>query len=111
MKIVNLRKKGPVVEHEGKKIKMPFDCKIYPEKSVEVKIDDGPWRRAQLSARNTKYSWKLWSFDWDNPDSGEHTIVSRVTDVNGNIQPANEELPEKVSFWEDFGQFPRQVTI
>ena len=24
-------------EHEGKKIKMPFDCKIYPEKSVEVK--------------------------------------------------------------------------
>ena len=82
-----------------------------PLESVEVKIDDGPWQRAQLSARNTKYSWKLWSFDWDNPDSGEHTIVSRVTDVNGNIQPANEELPEKVSFWEDFGQFPRQVTI
>jgi len=25
------------VEHEGKKIKMPFDCQIYPEKSVEVK--------------------------------------------------------------------------
>ena len=24
-------------EHEGKKIKMPFDCQIYPEKSVEVK--------------------------------------------------------------------------
>ena len=82
-----------------------------PLESVEVKIDDGPWRRAQLSARNTKYSWKLWSFDWDNPDSGEHTIVSRVTDVNGNIQPANEELTEKVSCWEDFGQFPRQVTI
>ena len=26
-----------IVEHEGKKIKMPFDCSIYPEKSVEVK--------------------------------------------------------------------------
>ena len=26
-----------IVEHEGKKIKMPFDCQIYPEKSVEVK--------------------------------------------------------------------------
>ena len=25
------------VDHEGKKIKMPFDCQIYPEKSVEVK--------------------------------------------------------------------------
>jgi len=26
-----------IVEHEGKKINMPFDCQIYPEKSVEVK--------------------------------------------------------------------------
>ena len=26
-----------IVEHEGKKIKMPFDCMIYPEKSIEVK--------------------------------------------------------------------------
>ena len=49
--------------------------------------------------------------DWANPESGPHTIVSRVTDINGNVQPTNEQLPEKVSFWEDFGQFPRQVVI
>ena len=24
------------VDHEGKKIKMPFDCQIYPEKQVTV---------------------------------------------------------------------------
>ena len=24
------------VEHEGKKIKMPFDCQIYPEKQVTI---------------------------------------------------------------------------
>ena len=24
------------VEHEGKKIKMPFDCQIYPDKQVTV---------------------------------------------------------------------------
>ena len=82
-----------------------------PLESVEIKIDNGPWQRAELNPRNTKYSWKLFSFDWSNPGAGEHTIVSRVTDINGNVQATNEELPEKVSFWEDFGQFPRQVTI
>ena len=82
-----------------------------PLESVEIKIDDGPWQRAQLNPRNTKYSWKLFQYDWIEPTSGSHTLVSRVTDIDGNIQPMNEELPEKVSFWEDFGQFPRRVTI
>ena len=82
-----------------------------PIASVEIKIDDGPWQRAELNPRNTKYSWKLFQYNWEDALAGEHTIVSRVTDVNGNVQPTNEELPEKVSFWEDFGQFPRRVTI
>ena len=82
-----------------------------PLESVEVKIDDGPWERAQMNPRNTKYSWKLFSYNWDNPSSGEHTLVSRVTDVNGNVQPTQDQLPEKVSFWEDFGQFERKVRI
>ena len=82
-----------------------------PLESVEVKIDDGPWQRAQLNPRNTKFSWKLFQYDWVEPDSGPHTLVSRVTDINGNVQPTNDELPEKVSFWEDFGQFPREVVI
>jgi DMSO/TMAO reductase YedYZ molybdopterin-dependent catalytic subunit len=82
-----------------------------PIASVEIKIDDGPWQRAELNPRNTKYSWKLFQYNWANALAGEHTIVSRVTDVNGNVQPTNDELPEKVSFWEDFGQFPRRVTI
>jgi len=82
-----------------------------PLESVEVKIDDGPWQRAQLNPRNTKFSWKLFQYDWVEPNSGPHTLVSRVTDINGNVQPTNDELPEKVSFWEDFGQFPREVVI
>lgn len=82
-----------------------------PLRSIEVKVDDGPWERAQLNPRSSKYSWKLFNYDWDNAVPGEHTIVSRVTDINGNVQATQEELPEKVSFWEDFGQFPRTVTI
>ena len=82
-----------------------------PLQSVEVKVDDGPWESAQFNPRSTKYSWKLFSYDWNNATPGEHTIVSRVTDINGNVQATQEELPEKVSYWEDYGQFPRTVRI
>jgi DMSO/TMAO reductase YedYZ molybdopterin-dependent catalytic subunit len=82
-----------------------------PLRSVEVKVDDGPWQRAELNPRNTKYSWKLFSFDWKNPTPGEHTLVSRVTDINGQVQATLEEMPEQVSYWEEFGQFTRTITI
>lgn len=82
-----------------------------PLRSVEVKIDDGPWLTAEINPNNTQYSWKLFSLDWPNPTAGEHTLVSRVTDINGNVQATQEELPEKVSYWEDFGQFTRTITI
>ncbi len=78
---------------------------------VEISIDDGPWQRAQMDPNNTRYSWKLFHLDWDDPAPGEHRIVSRVIDVNGNVQATQEELPEKVSYWEDFGQFTRTVRI
>jgi hypothetical protein len=79
--------------------------------SVEVKIDDGRWRRAQINPRSTKSSWKLFNLDWNDAAPGDHTIVSRVTDINGNVQATQEELPEKVSYWENFGQFPRTIRI
>lgn len=82
-----------------------------PIESVEVKVDDGPWQPAQMNPRNTKYSWKLFSFDWNNPSPGEHSLVSRVTDINGNVQATPEEMPEQVSYWEDFSQFKRTVKV
>ena len=82
-----------------------------PLESVEIKIDDGPWQRAAMDPRNTQYSWKLFTLDWNNASPGSHTLVSRVTDVNGNVQPTQADLPEKVSYWEDFGQFPRTIEI
>lgn len=80
-------------------------------RSIEVKVDDGPWERAEINPRSTKYSWKLFSYDWKNATPGEHTIISRVTDINGNVQATLDEMPEQVSFWEDFGQFPRTITL
>ena len=82
-----------------------------PLDRVEVKIDDGPWQRAEWDANNTQYSWKLFHLTWNNPPAGDHTIVSRVIDAQGNIQPTADELPEQVSYWEEFGQFPRTLTL
>jgi hypothetical protein len=43
--------------------------------------------------------------------SGPHTLVSRVTDEEGNVEPTEDELKRKKTFLEDNGQFPRKITI
>jgi DMSO/TMAO reductase YedYZ molybdopterin-dependent catalytic subunit len=82
-----------------------------PLKSVEVQIDNGSWQKAALDSSNTKYSWKLFTYRWDDAKPGEHTLVSRATDVNGVVQPAAAELARKKTFLEDNAQFPRKVMI
>ena len=80
-----------------------------PLRSVEVKVDDGAWRPAAMDSSNTKYSWKLFSYMWNGATPGEHTLVSRVTDENGNVQ--RESLDEKMTGLENHAQFPRTVMI
>ena len=83
-----------------------------PLKSVEVSVDGGPWRPATIDpATSGKYSWKLFTYAWNGAAPGEHTLVSRVTDVNGKVQPTAEELADKTTFLEDNSQFPRKVMV
>ena len=82
-----------------------------PLRSVEVQIDGGPWQRATLDPANTQYSWKLFTYRWEGATTGEHTLVSRATDVNGAVQPTGAELATKKTFLEDNSQFPRKVRI
>jgi DMSO/TMAO reductase YedYZ molybdopterin-dependent catalytic subunit len=83
-----------------------------PIKAVEVKVDDGPWQPATMDpATKEKYSWKLFTYAWTGAKPGDHTIVSRVIDVTGKIQPTEKELENKKSFLEDNSQFPRTLTI
>jgi DMSO/TMAO reductase YedYZ molybdopterin-dependent catalytic subunit len=82
-----------------------------PLKSVEVKVDNGPWQPAVLDAANTKHSWKLFTYTWNGATPGEHTLISRVTDANGQVQPTVEELARKKTFLEDNSQMPRKVMI
>ena len=82
-----------------------------PIKSVEVQIDGGAWQPATMDKQNTKYSWKLFHYDWKGATPGEHTIVSRATDINGVVQPTEKELENKKSFLEHNAQHPRRVMI
>ncbi len=82
-----------------------------PLKSVEVSVDGGPWRSAALDKSNSRYGWKLFTFDWKDATPGEHTLVSRATDVDGNIQPSSAGLSRKKTFLEDNAQFPRKISI
>jgi hypothetical protein len=84
-----------------------------PIRSVEVRVDDGPWQPATLdpTTRET-YSWKFFNFDWNGATPGEHTITSRATDTSGYMQPTAEGLEEvKKTFLEQNNQHPRTVMI
>jgi DMSO/TMAO reductase YedYZ molybdopterin-dependent catalytic subunit len=84
-----------------------------PIRTVEVSVDGGPWQAAKLDPETMreKYGWKLFSYAWAGATPGEHTIVSRVTDVNGQVQPTAEEIANKKTFLEDNSQHPRKVMI
>jgi DMSO/TMAO reductase YedYZ molybdopterin-dependent catalytic subunit len=83
-----------------------------PIKAVEVRVDEGPWRPASLDpATREKYAWKQFNYAWTDATPGEHTVVSRVIDITGKIQPTAQELENKKSFLEDNSQTPRKVMI
>ncbi|MCI3935477.1 molybdopterin-dependent oxidoreductase [Streptomyces sp. AN091965] len=67
---------------------------------VEVRVDDGPWRRADLAAEDTRDTWRQWSLPW-NATSGSHTLTVRATDRTGT--PQTEErtrtIPDGASGW------------
>jgi DMSO/TMAO reductase YedYZ molybdopterin-dependent catalytic subunit len=82
-----------------------------PLKAVEVKIDDGPWRPATVEPDASRYAWKLFTHRWDGAAPGEHTLISRVTDAAGRVQPTVTELESKLTSLENNAQWPRKVSI
>jgi DMSO/TMAO reductase YedYZ molybdopterin-dependent catalytic subunit len=83
-----------------------------PIKTIEVKVDDGPWQPATIDpATKERFGWKLFTYAWNGATPGEHTLVSRVIDANGQTQPTSEDLANKKTFLEDNSQYPRKVMI
>lgn len=85
-----------------------------PIRSVEVSIDGGSWQEADIDwSHYGRYAWKFWSLAWDDATPGEHTITTRATDTDGNVQPAadNPLIANKVTYWESNGQVTRPIEI
>ncbi len=85
-----------------------------PIKTVEVKIDDGPWQPATIDrSPRDRYTWRFFSFDWSDPAPGEHTVVSRAIDEEGRVQPTKDDpqIKLKETYWEASQQWPRQLKL
>ena len=85
-----------------------------PIATVEVSIDGGAWKKTTIDPEeDAEFAWKIWHLDWNNPPKGEHTVVSRAIDTNGNIQPAadSDYITGKHTYWESHGQVVRRVNI
>ena len=83
-----------------------------PVKLVEVKVDEGPWQPATMDpSTKDKFGWKLFTYSWSGATPGAHTLVSRVTEANGKVQPTEQDLENKKSFLEHNPQSPRKVMI
>jgi DMSO/TMAO reductase YedYZ molybdopterin-dependent catalytic subunit len=83
-----------------------------PIKSVEVKVDEGPWQMATADpSTKDKFGWKFYTYTWNGATPGDHTIVSRATDATGAVQPTEKDLESKRSFLEQNSQAPRKLKI
>jgi len=55
---------------------------------VEYSLDRGTtWQPAALREPSIPRAWARWDFEWD-ARAGDHTILTRATDDQGNTQPA-----------------------
>ena len=84
-----------------------------PIARVEVRIDGGPWRPAELGrGRDDPHTWTFWHFDWD-ATAGDHTVTSRAIAADGSVQPTPDDpsLVQKITYWESNGQVTREITI
>lgn len=59
---------------------------------VEVSIDEGPWREAELAAEINDTTWRQWRIPWQ-VTPGRHSITCRATDSTGQVQPGERTRP------------------
>ncbi|WNF30423.1 molybdopterin-dependent oxidoreductase [Streptomyces sp. C11-1] len=67
---------------------------------VEIRVDDGPWRPAQLAEQSTVDAWRQWSYPWQATPGG-HTLTVRATDGTGAVQTEKrtKTVPDGASGW------------
>jgi hypothetical protein len=65
--------------------------------TVDVSTDSGAtWQPARLAGEHQRYTWRRFEFAFEATRAESYLILSRATDVKGNVQPA-------VSHWNPSG--------
>ena len=80
-----------------------------PLDRVEVRVDDGAWRAATMDRPDDPHTWTFFTFEAEGLTPGEHTLVSRATDVDGRTQPV--DLSMKLTRWENTELFERTIQV
>jgi hypothetical protein len=67
---------------------------------VEVRVDGGPWQRAELATEVSGSTWRMWRTSFD-LRPGSHTVQSRATDSTGRTQPEQraDPIPDGATGW------------
>ncbi|MFI1782850.1 molybdopterin-dependent oxidoreductase [Streptomyces rubiginosohelvolus] len=67
---------------------------------VEIRVDDGPWKPAQLAEQATVDTWRQWTYPWK-ATPGSHTLTVRATDGTGETQTEKrtKTVPDGASGW------------
>ena len=60
---------------------------------VDVQIDDGDWRAADLGEALHRDTWRQWTLRWD-ASPGRHTLRVRATDGDGRAQTTVASPPQ-----------------
>ncbi|MCB1271339.1 MAG: molybdopterin-dependent oxidoreductase, partial [Microthrixaceae bacterium] len=60
--------------------------------AVEVRVDEGPWERAELGEAYSGTTWRQWRHEV-RLDAGRHSLEVRATDTEGETQTGERVLP------------------
>ncbi|KQZ09332.1 oxidoreductase [Agromyces sp. Root1464] len=58
---------------------------------VEVQIDDGEWRDADLATAINDDTWVQWKYEWPDASAGSHTVRVRALGADGEVQTAKRQ--------------------
>jgi len=75
--------------------------------AVEVQVDDGPWRTADLGPEMSDGTWRQWVWSWE-ATPGSHTLRVRATDGTGAVQTEEVAPPDPDGAT---GHHSRKVTV